>query len=46
MVYLHVLNRGGTMGIFCLLAVECQVREMKQFLGGMVMMAAQQCECA
>ena len=32
--------------IFCLLAVECQFREMKQFLGGMVMMAAQQCECA
>ena len=42
MVYLQVLNRGGNMGIYCLLAVECQFREMKKFLGGMVMMAAQQ----
>ena len=42
MVYLQVLNRGGNMGIYCLLAVECQFREMKKFLGGMVVMAAQQ----
>ena len=32
------------MGIYYLLTVEGQFRNMK-FLGGMVMMASQQCEC-